>query len=358
MISSRRTTSVVAGIATGLVPVVALGLLLADAGDPSAKPRQRAKVEMKLATVAPDGSTWMRVMNDLDAEIRERTEGEAGLKFYPGGIQGDESVVLRKIRAGQLHGGGLTGVGLGEIAPTLRVLEVPFLFRSLDEVRYVQKQLGPRFEQILRDAGWELLGWADVGFVYLFAKDPIHSIDDLRRVRMWLWEGDPLAEVFLKTVGVSPVPLAITDVVTSLQTGLIDAVYTSPYACIALQWFTKVSTMTDLPVTYAVGAVVVSRERFEKLSPSAQEIVNEACDRHFARLAEETARESDESVQVLEAKGIAITPLAKTDEAGFERIGREVREELASTLFSQEILDQVLQTLDEYRASPRTTAGP
>jgi TRAP-type C4-dicarboxylate transport system substrate-binding protein len=331
--------------------VFAAGLWQADAGDLLAAGRKRAKVEMKLATLAPDGSTWMRIMSELDAEIRERTDGEAGLKFYPGGIQGDESVVLRKVRAGQLHGGGFTGVGLGEIAPELRVLEVPFLFRDLDEVRAVQKSLGPRFEEILRDAGWELLGWADVGFVYLFAKEPIQSTDDLRRVRMWLWEGDPLAEEFLDAVGVSPVPLAITDVVTSLQTGLIDAVYTSPYACIALQWFTKISSMTDLPVTYAVGAVVVSRSRFEKLSPSAQEIVKEACARHFARLAKETARESEESIRVLSEKGIAITPLDKSDLAGFQEIGRTVRARLVGKLFPQSLLDRVLQALEEHRAS-------
>ena len=357
MIFSRKGTSAARRIFTGLVLVLAMGAWFADAGDLSAKPRKRAKVEMKLATLAPDGSTWMRIMNELDTEIRERTDGEAGLKFYPSGIQGDESIVLRKIRAGQLHGGGFTGMGLGEIAPELRVLEVPFLFRNLDEVRAVQKSLGPRFEEILRDAGWELLGWADVGFVYLFAKEPIRSTEDLRRVRMWLWEGDPLAEQFLETVGVSPVPLAITDVVTSLQTGLVDAVYTSPYACIALQWFTKISSMTDLPVTYAVGAVVVTRRRFEELSPSAQEIVKESCDRHFARLAEATAREGEESIRVLDEKGIAIIPLAKADQEGFQKIGRAIREELAGDLFPQTLLDRVLQVLEEHRASPKASAG-
>ena len=129
----------------------------------SAKPRKRAKGEMKPATLAPDGSTWMKIMEELDEKIRTETGGEAGFKIYPGGIQGDESVVLRKVRAGQLHGGGFTGVGLGEIAPALRVLEVPFLFHDIEEVRAVQEELGPRFETMLRDAGWELLGWADVG---------------------------------------------------------------------------------------------------------------------------------------------------------------------------------------------------
>lgn len=356
MSSSRYSNHILCRISMGLVLALTIVFSIMSTGDVEAK-RKRAKVEMKLATLAPEGSTWMRIMKELDTEIRERTDNEAGLKFYPGGIQGDESVVLRKVRAGQLHGGGLTGVGLGEIAPELRVMEVPFLFRDLDEVRAVQKSMGPRFETILRDAGWELLGWADVGFVYLFAKEPIRSTNDLQRVRMWLWEGDPLAESFLETVGVSPVPLAITDVVTSLQTGLIDAVYTSPYACIALQWFTKVDVMTDLPVTYAVGAVVVSSKRFNKLSDSAKQIVKEASAKHFAHLAEETTREATESIRVLREKGIEMTPLAEDQRADFDRIGTEVREELTGDLFERELLNSVLQALEEYRAGNQASTG-
>ncbi len=333
-----------------LAAAVVLAALCGAPGSAGAAGKAKAKVELKIATLAPEGSTWMRIMEQLDAEIREKTAGEAGLKLYPGGIQGDESVVLRKIRSGQLHGGGFTGVGLGEIAPSLRVMEVPFLFRNLDEVRAVQSALGPSFEQALRDAGYELLGWSDVGFVYLFSKEPIRNAADLKRVRMWLWEGDPLAETFLKTVGVSPVPLPITDVVTSLQTGLIDAVYTSTLACIALQWFTRVSYMTDLPVTHAEGAVVVSRAAFGQLSPSAQATVKELSKKRFEELAAETARENEQSVQVLKGKGIQVVSLSDADRAGFDEVGRTVREKLAGTLYPRELLDKALQTLADFRA--------
>lgn len=325
--------------------------------DAGAGRKPKAKVTFKIATIAPDGSTWMNIMEELDTEIRETTNGEVGLKFYPGGIQGDETVVLRKIRSGQLHGGGFTGVGLGEIEPGLRVMEVPFLFRTLDEVHAVQEALGPTFEEMLREAGWELLGWADVGFVYLFSKDPLKTTRDFERVKMWLWEGDPLAEAFLKTVGVSPVPLPITDVVTSLQTGMIDAVYTSPYACIALQWFTRVSAMTDFPVTHAVGAVVVTRKQFEKLTPGAQATVKEAASRHFARLAEETERQSVESIRVLKEKGINIVALPAANQTEFSNLGRQVREDLVGTLYERALLDQLLSALEEYR-SQRSAAGP
>lgn len=326
------------------------GGLLALARPAGGQMKPRAKIELKIATIAPEGSTWMRTMDQLDAEIRQKTNGEVGLKFYPGGIQGDDSHVLSKIRLGALHGGGFTGVGLGEIASALRVMEVPFLFHNDAEVRGVMQKMEPTFDQMLHDAGWELLGWSDVGFVYLFSKQPIASAADLKRIKMWLWEGDPLAETFLKTLGVSPVPLPITDVVTSLQTGLIDAVYTSPTACIALQWFTRVSDMTDIPVTHAMGAVVVTSKAFAQLSPDAQATVHDLCKKYFAQLAEATARENAESMDVLKQKGIKFVTLNAADQAGLEEIGKTVQGQLVGRLYSQPLLDQVLQALNEVRA--------
>ena len=337
-------------IAAAVLPLL-LGLGVPSVADAA----PHAKVEFKIATLAPDGSSWMRVMDQLDAEIRAKTNNEAGLKVYAGGVQGDESVVLKKIRAGQLQGGGMTGVGLGEIASGLRVLEIPFTFSNIDEVHAVRDTLGPVFEQMLRDAGFELLGWSDVGLVYLFTKDPVRTTADLQRLRMWLWEGDPLAEALLKQLGVSPVPLPITDVVTSLQTGLVDGVYTSPLGCISLQWFTRVSYMTDTPVTNAMGAVVVTRKAFEQLSPEAQATVKELSKKYFDQLAVETNRESAESLDVLKQKGIQVVSLDGAAKASFAGIGEEVRAKLVGQLYSQELLDSVMGVLAEIRSGRGAT---
>lgn len=348
MIGSRGIVLVL--LAAGSM-IAGTGLIVPAA---AAGPKQKAKVEIKIATIAPEGSTWMRIMEELDSEIRTKTAGEVGLKFYPGGVQGDEAVVLRKIRAGQLHGGGLTGVGLGEIASGLRVMEIPFTFESAEEVHAVRDTMGHAFEQMLRDAGFELLGWSDVGLVYLFTKTPVRNADDLHKLRMWLWEGDPLAEAFLKELGVSPVPLPITDVVTSLQTGLIDGVYTSPMACIALQWFARVSHMTDMPVTHAMGAVVVTKKIFDTLSPASQAIVKESSRAHFAKLSAATDRESAESLEVLKQKGIQVVPLAEGDKKAFAAIGVTVRGKLAGKLYTRETMDEVLRVLDELRGKAGT----
>jgi TRAP-type C4-dicarboxylate transport system substrate-binding protein len=336
--------------AAAVIAVLAITAALVVPG-PVFAAKPKAKIELKIATIAPEGSSWMKVMDRLDEEVRAKTNGEVGLRFYPGGVQGDEAIVLKKIRSGQLQGGGFTGVGLGEIAPSLRVLEIPFLYRTIEEVHAVRESLTPVLVERLREAGWELLGWSDVGFVYLFAKQPIRSAEDLKKVRMWLWEGDPLAESLLRNVGVSPVPLPITDVVTSLQTGLIDAVYTSTLGCISLQWYSRVTHMTDLPVTHAMGAVVVSKKAFDAISPASQEIVRDLCAARFADLAAQTTRENQEGFDVLRSKGIEVVALTDAERGRFEEIGKTVREDLVGKLYSREDLDTMLQALAKARGA-------
>jgi TRAP-type transport system periplasmic protein len=352
-------------VRTGLLKIawaVGLGaaLLFAAAAPADAQaPRKKAKYELKIATIAPEGSTWMNVMGELDAQVREKTNGDVGLRFYPGGIQGADLDVLGKIRIGQLHGGGFTGVGLGAIAPSLRVMELPFLFRNQDEVRAVHEKLDPVFEQTLHDAGFTLLGWAEVGFVYLYSKAPVASTADLKSQKVWLWEGDPLAEAFLKAAGVAPVPLSITDVLTSLQqTGIISAVYITPYGCIGMQWFSRVAYTTDIPLTFSIGAVVITNEAWDKIPAADQPIVRDACKTYFAKLAEATAADDRKSMEVIANSGVkTVTPSVSEVEA-FHRIGESLRTQLVGKLYDQSTLDQVLAALSAYRAAhPDAGAG-
>lgn len=317
----------------------------------------KAKHEIKIATLAPEGSTWMNIMKELDTEVRKSTGDVVGLKFYPGGIQGDEPVVLRKIRTGQLHGAGFTGVGLGEIAPSLRVLELPFLFENASEVAALHDRMDPVFEAKLEEAGFTLLGWADVGFVYLYSKQPIATTEGLKAQKMWLWEGDPLARTFLQAAGVSPVPLSISDVMTSLQTGLITAVYTSPLACIALQWFTRVAYTTDTPITHAMGAVVVSNKEWEKIPADAAKVTLDLCETYFAKLRIATLAEDRESARVIGERGVeTVTPSADEVER-FRAIGERVAEDLAGDLYPEAILQQVRRELSEIRAQSNAGSG-
>jgi TRAP-type C4-dicarboxylate transport system substrate-binding protein len=322
-----------------------LALVLALLASPAA-----ATTVIKIATVAPEGSTWMNLMSELTRQVREETDGRVQLRFYPGGVQGDEHVVLRKMTTGQLHGAGLTGVGLGELAPELRVMDLPLLFRNVEEVHYVLDRMGPVFEEALRKRGYALLGWSEVGFIYLFSKRPVRNAEDLARLKMWLWEGDPVAEAFLDELGVSPVPLAITDVMTGLQTGLVEAVYVSPLAAIALQWFTRVSYMTDLPVTHSVGAVVVREDVLARLDPADREILMRRAREVFSRLNEATEADNEKALRILQERGIRfVTPQADL-ETELQRLSRRVWDRLVGRLYDRALLDRVVATVAEARA--------
>ncbi|MCK4302904.1 MAG: TRAP transporter substrate-binding protein DctP [Candidatus Eisenbacteria sp.] len=333
-----------------LVDGLGLGLLpgVTSAGAHAGR-KHRPKVLFKVATVAPEGTTWMKLMHEMDERVRAETGGEVGFKFYAGGSQGSDLDVLRKIRTGQIHGAGLTGVGLGEIEPSLRIMELPFMFRNADEVTLAHQHLDPIFEKRVRDRGFEILGWAEVGFVNLFSQSPVASVADVNPMRMWLWEGDPLAKALLEAFGVSPVPLNVTDVLTSLQTGIINTVYATPYTCLSLQWFTRVKYMTDVPITYAIGAVLLSKGAFDKLSSEQAATLRRIADEIFDRLIVATRAQNVESADVIAERNITRVSVAPADIKGFEAIGRQVWQQLTGVLYDRALLDKLTTALEQSR---------
>ncbi len=307
--------------------------------------------EIKFATVAPEGSAWMKVMREFDRQVREESDGKLGFRFYPGGSQGDERDVLRRIRTGQLQGAGFTGVGMGEISSKVRILDSPFLFRSYDEVDLIYEKFGEEFRQDFYDNGYVLLGWAEVGFVYLFSNVPIERPEDLRGVRMWMWEGDPVAEATFKAMNVNPVPLSITEVMTSLQTRLIDAVYTPPMAALALQWFTRVRYMFDLPLADSAGAILVSRRFFDRLPEDLQEILLRNGEKYMSNLTQISRQENRASIDIIAEAGVKIIERPSREEIQrYEAMGSEARRNLIGKLYSEEFLQKVESKIEEYRS--------
>ncbi len=302
---------------------------------------QQPAVVFKIATIAPEGSTWMKLMIELDRRVREETGGAVGFRFYPGGQQGSDLDALRKIRSGQIQGAGLTGVGLGEIEPSLRIFELPFMFRTNEEIDAGHRMLDPIFTERLRGRGFQLLGWADVGFVYLFSQTPVRSVSDLRAQKTWLWEGDPLAEALLDELGVSPVPLNITDVLTSLQTGIVNTVYVTPYACLSLQWFSRLKCMTDARITNGMGAVIVSTAAYDRLSAEQKAIVERICSDVFTRLIAATRQQNDEAAAAILERSITRIEPDASAMIEFEAIGRKVWDRLAGTLYERELLEKL-----------------
>ncbi|GBE30712.1 MAG TPA: ABC transporter substrate-binding protein [Bacteroidetes bacterium] len=312
---------------------------------------EKPEHEIKFASLAPDGSSWMQQMRELDAAVRDSTNGKVGFKLYPGGVQGDEQDVIRKMRFNQLHAAGFTGNGLGEILPEMRVLELPFLFHNKDEVDLILDTFTDQFDQAFRDKGYVLLGWTEVGYVYFFSNTPIYTGGDLKGMKVWTWQGDPLAAALFKAMDVTPVPLSITEVMTALQTGMIDAVYTSPMAAISLQWFSRTKYMNLQPITNSMGAVLLTLKSWDKLDESEQKALLEVSRDHLRQLTLTTRIDNRKSIEQLEQAGLTMIPVPGPEALEqYHQIGNEVRQNLVGNLYSEELLAEIMQTLDTYRA--------
>jgi TRAP-type C4-dicarboxylate transport system substrate-binding protein len=332
-------------------------LLLASLGALSHYPAVEAAQTyvLKFATLAPAGSAWMQLLDAWAEEVREKSDGRLVFRIYPGGVQGDEPDVLKKIRFGQLQGGAFTGYGVGHIYSPARALELPFLFNNIDEIDYVRNRFMPTIEQGYRDNGYELLGWMEVGLIYFFSKEPIYSIDDLKKRRIWQWTGDPMGQAFFDASGISPVPLSIIDVYTSLSTGLIDTVYAPPLGAIALQWFTKTRYVTNVPMANGIGSLVVSSRFFQSLPQDLQKLLKSTGQKTGEQLIEVTRRDNKESLEILKNKGMEfILNPEDLDAKEVAEISKKAGEILMrSGYIPADTIRNINQWLADYRAGSR-----
>ncbi len=308
-----------------------------------------AEVVLKLATLAPEGSAWMKTFHIANKELDSKTDGALKMRAYPGGVMGDEYAVLRKMRIGQIHIAGLTGLGLGSICKDVQVFGTPFLFQNYDEIDYVLTKATGRLERVLKENGFVLLGWSEIGFVYLMSNKPVDSLETFKGAKVWMPEGDPVSQVVLKKSGVSPVPLEISDVLLALQTGLVDVVYGSPVGAISLQWFTKVKYITRVPLSYALGGVVITEKAFEKIPKNHQKTFKEIFQTSVDALNVQTRRDNEEALQIFKREGIQFVEPSLQELERFREMAREATEEMAGKVFPVEILREVDNHLSELR---------
>jgi len=306
-----------------------------------------AQTSIKFATVAPKGTSPVKTMEKLSSTLKQKSGGHIQFRIYPGAVAGDELEVLRKIRMGQLDSAGFTGVGLGEILPEMRVLDLPFLFETYEEVDHVHEALFPHFAERFRENGFVLLAWAEVGFVHLFSHSTIQKPADMRTLKTWSWAGDPIADATLRQLGAMPIALPVTDVLTGLQTGMVDTVYAHPVGCVGLQWFTKVKTMSETPLTHATGAVLIKRSVFDGLTPRFQELLLQETREQMAELTLVTREENKEAETQIMTAGVKKISFVEME--GFLSAGLQTRTSLTGSIYSQELLDQVISLLKEYR---------
>ena len=303
----------------------------------------------KIATMAPEGSVWMRKFHDFADEVKEKSNGEIAFKVYPGGVMGDDQAMYRKMRVGQLHGGGFTMTGIAVTVPDFRVMALPFFFDSYDEVDVVKNGLLPLFKKKFSEKKLELIAMTEVGFIYTMATTPKTTINDLKKGKCWSPAGDPLTSTFLSTIGITPIQLSIPDVLSSLQTGLVNTVFNSLYGSIVLQWFTKAKYITDTPYGYAYGVFLMDKRSFSKLDPHEQKLIQTTADKHFSILLDKTRQSNIDSRRTLMEHGVQFIPSPKEVVKELYQYRDQTVQQLTGKSFSKEIYEKALHLLTTFR---------
>ena len=316
--------------------VLALALALAS-------PALGAPVEIKIATVAPSGSAWMKIFKKMKKKILKETGGAVKLRFYPGQVQGDEKDVVRKMRTGQLQGGSFTAVGMGKLNPKVLVLQMPMLFATTGQLDRVRKAMRAEFEKSFMDKGYVLLGWGDVGWVYIFSKNPIDSQQSLKKQKVWVWKDDPISKAMMKVAGVSPRLLGLPAVYPALNTGMVNAVYNAPLACLTLQWYTKVKYYTDYRLAIAIGATVINKKTWDKIPAELQKKVMEVTWKYHRALTLKVRKDNAKALKALHKAGVKAVPVSEANKKKFHDIAHKVAAKFTGKYYSKALLDKVLK---------------
>lgn len=304
-----------------------------------------AKTVLKMASLAPKGSRWAKVISKASKEIKSKTGGEVEVKLFAGGVMGNEAAMVRKMRTGQIQGAVITSIGLGEIDPNMLVLQMPFLFKNHKQLDFVRNKMTPTFDKLMATKGFAILSWGDVGFVYLFSNTPVATVNDVKKTKMWAWDADPITKETLKVTGVNATLLAVPDVLPSLSTGVINGFLNSPYGAIALQWHKHAKYITDMRVAVTVGAIVITDKSLKSLTPEQRKIVKDTYKKAEADLLKQVRADNAASYRSLKKKGlIAVKPQQFPE---WMKLAKTVRGNLRGTLFKAALVDEMMGYLKQ-----------
>jgi len=305
---------------------------------------------LKLSAVAPDGTSWADAGNKFKKYVEEKSGGKIRVIWYLGGIMGDESDEIRKIHLGQLQGGGFSNVGLAIMVPETRILGLPFLFNNPEEIDFIHQKMQSHFQRLFEEHGYVLSGWLENGFNYWFTKNPVASLADFKNCRMWSWNGDPVSTEINQVLGFQNVPVAIIDVLASLQTGLINSFYGPFYAILALQWYTQAKYFVDLPFSYTPAAIVMDKKFLETLPPDLRKIIQEAWDLFLPDLVKHIRADNEKTYQGLKTK-LKTVQLAPEVEETIRQKVYPINQKYSDQLYPSWLISGVLNSLHEYRAT-------
>jgi TRAP-type C4-dicarboxylate transport system substrate-binding protein len=315
-----------------------------------------ARSVLKLATLVPDGSVWHESLMEMGATWKADTGGSGNLRVYAGGVAGDEPDMLRKMRTGQLQAATLTVSGLTKLDGAFGVFTMPLFYDSYDELWHVADTLEPTLRERLDERGYVLLNWGLGGWIHIFSKKPIHRVEDLRGVKMFASAGDDDWVQLWKNRGYAPVPLAMTDIQTGLQTGLIDGIPTTPLASLSLQWFRHVPHMYETGLAPLIGATIVTKAAWKRMSESERDALVEAAKTLEARLRREVPQQDAQAVEEMKKRGLEVTSASDDPaaEAAWNRESRALSDYMRANMVPTDIFDRAVRARDAYRKEHAT----
>jgi len=312
---------------------------------------QAQAMRFKIATLSPEGSVWMQKMREGAEELTHKTDNRVKIKFYPGGVMGDDKAVLRKIRIGQLHGGAVVGGSLSRFYPDNQIYSLPLIFRSFKEIDYVRKHLDQCIIEGLEKGGFATFGIAEGGFAYVMSTVPIRTVEEMRLQRVWIPDNDTMIMETVKAFDITPFPLSIADVQAGLQTGLINTVTAPPIGAVALQWHTQIKYLMYEPFLYIYGVLAVDRKAFAKISTHDQQIFRKIMGRIFRELDRLNREDNVKALGALRKQGVKfIKPSAQALEKWCHDAEEVPKRLILSGKLSQGMVNTLERLLKDYRS--------
>jgi TRAP-type C4-dicarboxylate transport system substrate-binding protein len=309
-----------------------------------------AAQQIKVGTVAPEGSPWHDMLQDLNARWKKVSGGKVSLRIYPSGSQGDEPDMIRKIRIGQLHAAAVTMVGMETIASEMNSMSIPFLFQSWEEVDFVRERIESRLKKALADKDFVVLTWGDAGWVHFFSVKPAARPSELQKLNLFTWGTDPRTEEMYKNAGFRVVPLAATEILPSLQTRKIDAFPAPPILALASQWFGAAKNMTNIKFAPVIGGAIISRTAWEKIDPALRTQLQKEAE-EVGRIYKPRIRKLEpEAIAAMQKYGLNVVNITPEVEREWQQVAEQVYPKLRGGYLRAQDFDEVMGLVKEYRS--------
>ena len=324
--------------------LVALLLTLAPA-------QATTPIVVKLATLAPEGSSWYNALRSMGDQWKQISGGQVELRIYPGGVSGNEGAAVRKMRIGQRHAACLSNLGLLDIDPAAQVINTPRLIKDYAELDFVMSKMTPVFEQRLEAKGFVALNWGDAGWAYMFTKVPVKTPKDVAPVKMYAWEGDANAVEVFRQAGFNPVVIASVDMVPSLQSGLVEGFHGTPLTALSLQWFALAPNMLNVPWAPLEGATVISKAMWDQIPAQFHEPFLVASRAAGDKLKAEVRTQDKKAIEVMKKYGLKVVDVDATQAAQWQQMAESMYPSIRAKVVPSDVYDQTVAVIKQYRSS-------